>query len=244
MNLKIFKLRSGEELICQVVEETKTKIKIINPLIFKLSTVLDENGSYDMTVLRDWLSNTTDKTAILPKNHIVMQHEPKQDTIKLYELQLESEKSLKEEIVSRDTDSVKQENFDSMMASQEQIMTDFLNSLFSDYVPQNINKSDTNNPFEFNKPKRKRKNNKNFNLPSPEMNPEEVHNHGIYISMMLPAEAIMNLITAGLLNPEDLLAMIKEIKKKNRFTGDEKNRSDFGNKFSDWNPDPDSQEYK
>lgn len=244
MNLKIFKLRSGEELICQVVEETKTKIKIVNPLIFKLSTVLDEQGSYDMTVLRDWLAHTNDKTAILPKNHIVMQYDPKEDTIKLYELQLESEKTLKEEIVSRDIDTTQQENFDSMMASQEQIMSDFLNSLFSDYVPQNLPKSDTTNPFNGNSPKRKRKKNKNHHLPSPEMNPEEVHNHGIYVSMMLPAEAIMNLITAGLLNPEDLLAMIKEIKKKNRFTGDEKNRSDFGNKFSDWNPDPDSEEYK
>ncbi len=62
--------------------------------------------------------------------------------------------------------------------------------------------------------------------------------------MMIPSEAIMNLITSGLLNPEDLLKMIKEVKKKNRFTGDEKHRTDFGNKLSDWNPDPGSDEYK
>ena len=54
----------------------------------------------------------------------------------------------------------------------------------------------------------------------------------------------MNLVTSGMLNPEDLLKMVKEVKKKNRFTGDEKNRTDFGNKFSDWNPDPGSDEYK
>lgn len=246
MNLKIFKLRSGEELICQVLEETKTKIKVVNPFIFKLSTVLDEQGSYDMTVLRDWLSQSNDKNATIPKNHIVMQYDPKGDTVKLYNLQLESEKNLKEEIVSMDRDIQKeQKEFDSMMTTQEEIMHDFLNSLFSDYVPHNMPMNEMPKlSHPSNMPKRKRRKNKNYNIPSPEMNPEEMNSHGIYISMMIPAEAIMNLITAGLLNPEDLLAMIKEIKKKNRFTGDEKNRSDFGNKFSDWNPDPDSGEYK
>ena len=61
--------------------------------------------------------------------------------------------------------------------------------------------------------------------------------------MVIPPEAIMNLITSGILEPDMLLKMIDEIKKRNKFTGDEKGREDFGNQFSDWNPDPLSDDY-
>lgn len=236
MNLQIFKLRSGEEIICQIVEETKTKITVSNPLIFKSSTMSDKHGSYDMTVLRDWLAQTNNKTISIPKNHIVVQYEPKDDTKKLYELQLESEKTLEESIVSTDGDKMP-------MSSDENLFQDFLNAILQDAVqhPDHedpwANLNDTT--FKQMSPKkRKRK------QPVNEISPGELDRHGIYVTMMIPSEAIMNLITSGLLNPDDLLKMVKEVKKKNRFTGDEKNRNDFGNKFSDWNPDPGSDEYK
>ena len=100
------------------------------------------------------------------------------------------------------------------------------------------------NPYESARPRPRRRKSHNNEMPSPEMNPREMDRHGIYVSMMLPSEAIMNLITAGLLDPKDMLRMIKEVKRKNRFTGDEKERKDFGSKYSDWNPDPSSEEYK
>jgi hypothetical protein len=53
----------------------------------------------------------------------------------------------------------------------------------------------------------------------------------------------MNMITSGVIKPQVLLDMIEEVKKRNRFTGDEKDRKDFGDKFSDWNPDPNSEDY-
>jgi hypothetical protein len=235
MNLQIFRLRSGEELICQVLEETKTKIKISHPFVFKSTSMSDQQGSYDMTVLRDWLAQTNDKTVSIPKNHIVLQYEPKQDTVQLYNLQLESEKTLEEKIVSAD-EPVGMEQ----MPAQEQIFQDFLNAIlqdtadhFSDFMNPGFNLKDTT-------PKRR----KRKHVPQTEIAPGELDRHGIYVTMMIPSEAIMNLITAGILNPEDLLKMIKEVKKKNRFTGDEKNRTDFGNKLTDWNPDPGSDEYK
>lgn len=237
MNLQIFKLRSGEELICQVVEETKTKIKVINPFIFKSSTMSDKHGSYDMTVLRDWLAQTNDKTVSIPKNHIVMQYEPKDDTKKLYELQLESEKSLEESIVTTDS----QQKLPS--PAEENLFQDFLNAILQDtqHVHPDDNWQDMNNfiPKSLSPRKRRKK-----PQPVTEFEPGELDRHGIYVTMMIPSEAIMNLITSGLLSPDDLLKMVKEVKKKNRFTGDEKKRNDFGNKFSDWNPDPGSDEYK
>lgn len=235
MNLQIFRLRSGEELICQVIEETKTKIKISNPFYFKSSTMTDQHGSYDMTILRDWLAQTNDKTVSIPKNHIVLQYEPKEDTKKLYFLQLDSEKELEEKIVSSDTPPASD-------IESQQVFQDFMNAILQDAASQ----MDYTNADPFlndSTPKRKKKR-KNQSFAHPEIEPGELDRHGIYVTMMIPSEAIMNLVTSGMLNPEDLLKMVKEVKKKNRFTGDEKNRTDFGNKFSDWNPDPGSDEYK
>jgi hypothetical protein len=238
MNLKILKLRSGEELICQVLEVTKTKIKIINPFIFKTTTMADKMGSYDMTLLRDWLHNSEDKTASIPKNHIILEYEPKEDTKKLYNLQLESDKFIEEKIVSSDDEmNISPQD---VFPSQENILEDFIQAIMND-MPAN------QNDYSWNKenlklPKKSNKRKKS--MPSPEMNSSEMDRHGIYVNMMIPAEAIMNLITSGILNPGDLLKMIDEVKKKNRFTGDEKHREDFGNKLSDWNPDPKSDDYK
>lgn len=237
MNLQIFKLRSGEELICQVIEETKTKFKVSNPFIFKSSTMSDKHGSYDMTVLRDWLAQTNNKTVSIPKNHIVMQYEPKEDTKKLYELQLESEKTLEESIVSADS----QQKMPT--PAEENVFQDFLNAILQDAQQQMHSDDPWQDMHDFTpkglSPRKRRK-----KQPVTEYEPGELDRHGIYVTMMIPSEAIMNLVTSGLLNPEDLLKMIKEVKKKNRFTGDEKKRGDFGNKFSDWNPDPGSDEYK
>jgi hypothetical protein len=67
--------------------------------------------------------------------------------------------------------------------------------------------------------------------------------HMILMQFYIPSEAIMNLLTSGMLDPKVLKRMIKDVKKKNNFTGDETDRADFGNKSSDWNPDPQSDDY-
>lgn len=235
MNLKIFKLRSGEEIICQVIEELKTKYKILNPLVFKSTSSFDQHGSYDMTILRDWLEHTDVKTITIPKNHIALEMVPNDDTVNLYNLQLKSEKEITEKIV----DIQNEQNVNELNGILDSILGDIMQSMQSQHEHEELS---------WNKPKRKHKLRKphsnQFSLPSPEMNPGEMDRHGIYVSMMIPAEALMNLITSGLLNPKDLLKMINEVKKKNRFTGDETDRQDFGNKLSDWNPNPDSNDYK
>ena len=95
--------------------------------------------------------------------------------------------------------------------------------------------------------RRKRRKSSDKRPPVPDFDsliPEELKSRPmIYLSMVIPPETIMNLVTAGILDPEQLLQMIEEVKKKNNFTGDEKKRDDFGNKLSDWNPDPQSDDY-
>lgn len=238
MNLKIFKLRSGEEIICHVVSQTKTKVKIKDPLIFKSTTSFDSKGSYDVTILRDWLHNSELKEIEIPKNHVAIEIIPTSETVKLYTLQLDSERSVQNNIVSIDESEMTKE-----LENTEQAMNDFLGAMLSDLAKQDMDYA-MEDPFLSAPKGKKRPKTRRSNTPSPEISEGELDRHGIYVSLMIPSEAIMNLITAGLLSPKDLLRMIKEVKKKNRFTGDETDRTDFGNKLSDWNPDPGSDEYK
>ena len=97
MNIKIFRLRSGEEIITEVVNETKKIFSLKNPMIFKTNLINSPMGTpFDMTVLKDWLANTTAKETTIPKNHVLNTFEPTDDSLKLYNLQLNSEVEKKE----------------------------------------------------------------------------------------------------------------------------------------------------
>ncbi len=241
MNIKIFRLRSGEEIITEVVKETKKIFSLKNPMIFKTNLINSPLGTpFDMTVLKDWLENTTTKETTIPKNHIINVYDPTDNSLKLYNLQLNSEIE-KQEIVK--TKSLSEQN------KETELFEEFLSSILSDVTESFDSKIapnvETNDPFEsdYQPKKRRRKSKRRQSSVSPEMNDEELERSGIYISMMIPGESIMNLVTAGILSPKDLLKMINETKKRNRFTGDEKERKDFGNEFTDWNPDPKSDDY-
>lgn len=244
MNIKIFRLRSGEEIIAEILNETKKLFNLKNPMLFKTNLINSPLGTpFDMTVLKDWLANTTTKETSIPKNHIINSYEPTEESLKLYNLQLNSNIE-KQEIVK--TKSVSEKN------KESDLFEEFLGSILND-ISDNFNHFDqklssnmeTNDPYteEYMPKKKKRRSKRRPSNVSPEMNDEELERSGIYISMMIPGETIMNLVTSGILSPKDLIKMINETKKRNRFTGDEKERKDFGNEFTDWNPDPKSDDY-
>ena len=245
MNLKILKLRSGEELACQVIEENDSTLKVFKPMVFKTLSSFDPSGMpYDMITLHDWLMNTDDKTIDMPTNHIVISTIPNDDTVKLYEVESSRE---------FDKDNIKTTLTENTMTDQSQDLSKITESnMFSDMVRDMIQSTfDMEDNYEDSQPpRRKRKktrrdrdSRKKSNLPPDMMDESELDRHMIMMQLYIPAESIMNLITSGVIQPQVLLDMIEEVKKRNRFTGDEKTRKDFGDKLSDWNPDPESVEY-
>jgi hypothetical protein len=232
MNLKILKLRSGEEIACQVLEENETSMKVFQPMLFKTSSSLDLMGRHvDITTLHDWLVNTDDKNVAIPTNHIAFVSVPNKETTKLYILESEKEfdpKNFKTKVKETPSEDMLSDAFP-------------LTEMLEDLINNSSNLMD-NYKDPPKKSKRKRKE-KKLNLPPDMTDENELDRHMIMMQMYIPAESIMNLITSGVLDPKVLLNMIDEIKKRNRFTGDEKDRKDFGNTFSDWNPDPNSTDY-
>ena len=65
----------------------------------------------------------------------------------------------------------------------------------------------------------------------------------ITMSMMLPPEALLSLVEAGLIDVEDVLDLIENLNgkvKRTKYNGNDEERQqeeDFGNKFTDWSPD-------
>jgi hypothetical protein len=233
MNIKILKLRSGEEIACQVLEENDTKMKISKPMLFKTSSSQDLLGrTIDITTLHDWLINTDNKDVEIPVNHIAFISEPSKDSAKLYEME-----SAKEFNPDNFKTSIKEDHPLDMPSNLDAI--DELNT-FGTFLEDLLKNS--SNLMEPKEPKRKKKKKKEY-LPPDMTDENELDRHMIMMQLYIPAESIMNMVTSGMLDPKVLLKMVEEVKKRNRFTGDEKDREDFGNKFSDWNPDPNSDDY-
>lgn len=235
MNYKILKLSNGEELIADV-EEHSDSFLIHKPMVFLTSTMTDMNGiPVDVTFLKDWLNNSDNKTITVLKDRVVAITDASKKTIEYYDIEKNKNNTEKKEISDEDMKNFI-ENVDKMVED-----------LFQAKQEEQFNEYDQMTPFEEyeDQMERKRRKRRKKKKESPfNMIPKELRDRPmIYLNMVIPPEAIMNLISAGILDIEMMQTMIDEIKKKNKFTGDEKTRKDFGNKFSDWNPDPKSDDY-
>jgi hypothetical protein len=203
-----------------------------------LSTFNDEGMPCDVTTLHDWLINMDDKNVSLPMNHVAFISEPNKDTKKLYEMESvkEFDKNTYKSTIEENESTPKSKS------KQNDLPNNIDTDIFGMFLEQIINQSMEKEPEPRNIPKRKRKPKKEY-LPPDMTDESELDRHMIMMQLYIPAESIMNMLTSGLLDPKVLLDMIKEVKKRNKFTGDEKDRGDFGTKFTDWNPDPKSDDY-
>jgi hypothetical protein len=235
MGYKILKLNNGEELIGSVVEN-ETSLLIERPMVFISSTMSGNNGmAVDVTFLRDWLHNSDDKTIEIKKDRIVAIIEPSKKCSSIYDGEKEREDNEKKPV----DESQMKTNIENMSNEVGDFLDSFLNELNSDISQDYLHAVDE----EMRNKRRKKRRKKKEVLKNP-MIPDELKERPmLYLNMVIPPEAIMNLITSGILEPDMLLKMIDEIKKRNKFTGDEKGREDFGNQFSDWNPDQLSDDY-
>jgi hypothetical protein len=245
MNYKIIKLNNGEEIIANVQENTESII-VDRPMVFVTSTMTDPVGRpVDVTFLKDWLSHSDNKTIEIEKNKVVMMAEAGKKSIEFYDMEINKNTETVETIVDGD-----QQPLDEFIEEMDRIMNSFLEGDSSVLDPNQSLRDEVDenyaNEYEEQEQKRRRKRKKKKKKTSMEnMIPEELQDRPmIYLNMIIPPEAIMNMVSSGIIDPDVLQEMIDQVKKRNKFTGDEKDRKDFGNKLTDWNPDPSSDDYK
>ncbi len=89
--LRVFKLRSGEEIIAKVAGKSKDKIKLQRPMriVENYQTDPFTGAKKQFVFFTNWLGNTTELAADIPLDFIVVELSPDPDMISLYSRQME-----------------------------------------------------------------------------------------------------------------------------------------------------------
>lgn len=249
----LFKLKSGEEVIAHIVKKTKLKYIVENPYIFKMSTVVHPVTiqAHEIVTIHDWLKLSETKTSDIPTNHIVYVVSPSTETKNIYIKELSKKTNKKKTTLAPKPDKTPHvsNNLNKKDKITDEEMQNLLKDMFGSIFETKGSNDENSLPFEvedmgttpeeFNKnpidlynelfpPKDKRKS-KNIPL--------------VQMSLLFPPEVMIDLMESGLINVNDVNKIAKEVKRKLKWTGDERHRTDFGNKSTDWNSNPNSDDY-
>jgi len=234
---KVIKLRSGEELIAEIASSENDKVTLLKPMVFKSIVLPDPMGMpKEGIVLKNWLAFGNQTETTIPSDFIATILEPTQDVVSYYLAEKEKQGGYEKTPLDEFTNQIKPKitpEQDMSAADYEDMISEMFDTIFNGMTEPKKNDS---------KPGKKKKKAK-----------EEV----IHMSMVFSPQALAFMINEGMIDPRDIMDMIKHFnldkpkKKKNnresindqKYTGEQKDREDFGNKWTDWNPDPSSDEY-
>lgn len=234
-NYKVIKLRSGEELIAQIMGSEEGKVTLLRPMIFKTVIIQDPTGlPREGIVLKNWLAFGDQKETTIPSDFIATTLEPTKDVVTYYLAEKDRddvtyEKTPVEQFANQKKEIEKPANVE----DYENMLSELFGQIFNDLEQDKTDQ-----------PKKKRKKEKKEDI--------------IHMSMVFSPQVLAHMINEGLIDPRDIMDMIRHFnldkpkKRKNnresindqKFTGEQKDRKDFGNKWTDWNPDPKSDDYK
>ena len=231
---RILKLRSGEEIIAKKCGQTKDKMILQRPMILMTKFKIDpySGRQRELTTLKNWLSNTKEIQAKIPKDFIATFLIPENDVVELYSLEKEKEDiddRLERQILKSNPEDVKNDNDiqnmnknleDTLNIMKEQIELnpDFIDEIINGDLLDELNDEKYENDVD------------------------EMKNV-ITLTMFLPPEALIPMVNAGMLNPKDIKKLIDSLSSKDKndqYLGDDKNRQkekDFGNDWRDWSSD-------
>ena len=223
---KLYKLRSGEEIVSKVVSATSKKVTLFRPMQVKMSTLLDRNSGMtrDIVLLRRWLDNTFEINCELPLDYVALELKPTPDLISRYLMELEREDAYYDAM--RDMEDTKKEEGDEPQSSE------FLERLMSDLE----NLKEMNDSVE--------------EMMQPEDIEEENH---IMMNFLLPPEIFLNIMNtinedaeadSDEFNMSDLQSFLKRLREHKRTNSPIRRKDDatdfddreIEDRFADWDP--------
>jgi len=92
---KILKLKSGEELIANVIKQENNLLFLNFPMVFKTLVIPDPYSGMqkEITVLRDWISYGNENEISIPEDYILTLTGADEDAIELYTKEIEKKMS-------------------------------------------------------------------------------------------------------------------------------------------------------
>lgn len=185
---RLFKLRSGEEVLGLLSGENDSTISILKPMVIKTHISPDPLGvTREITVLRNWLEFTDQEYIDLPRDHIASVLMPSESTVILYQKSVRTEENYKESL--RQAEEKKKETMQNPDSLQ-----DMFKSLFDEIIEMDSKEPEIKNPL-MNQPP----------MPFPFMNPNT--NVGMFFS--IPPDVFQEMIENGLLD-FDMFGALKD----------------------------------
>lgn len=185
---RLFKLRSGEEVLGLLSGENDSTISILKPMVVKTHISPDPLGvTREITVLRNWLEFTDQEYIDLPRDHIASVLMPSESTVVLYQKSVRTEENYKESL--RQAKEKKKE----IMQNPDSLQ-DMFKSLFDEIIEMD-SEPPINNPLAKTPP----------SMPFPFMNPNT--NVGMFFS--IPPDIFQEMIENGLLD-FDMFGALKD----------------------------------
>lgn len=185
---RLFKLRSGEEVLGLLSGENDSTISILKPMVIKTHISPDPLGvTREITVLRNWLEFTDQEYIDLPRDHIASVLMPSESTVVLYQKSVRTEENYKESL--KQAEEKKKETMQNPDSLQ-----DMFKSLFDEIIEMD-SEPPINNPLAKTPP----------SMPFPFMNPNT--NVGMFFS--IPPDVFQDMIENGLLD-FDMFGALKD----------------------------------
>jgi len=234
---RIIKLTSGEEIIAKMKGSDDKKMTVERPMVFRSTQAFDILGNQkEVTFLKNWLGYSNEIQAKISKESILTILKPDSDVIVLYDKEKEREDT---------KDSPTKFNMGGLgdMVNGKKPPTSKLDDIIKN--EENFSPDDYLKKFGFDPDQISNIMDQFFGEPNPDemIDEKEIVN----LNISFDAKIIKTLVDNDIIPPEYLLNLIEKFENRETisddFTGDEKEREDFGNKWSDWNQDPNSDDY-
>ena len=86
---KVLKLRSGDDIIAQLIKNTKEFIRLERPMVIKVMHYVEPMSAMkrETIILYDWMKTTTSNNIDMPRDHILGIYDANPDIIDAYDMQ-------------------------------------------------------------------------------------------------------------------------------------------------------------
>ena len=254
--LRVFKLRSGEEIIAKIAARPRGKFTLERPMRINYSVVADPFTGLKKSVLyfTDWLGGAVELQVDIPRAFVLLELTPDPDMERLYSTQSDAQDQFK----ASGTGGVEPDVDPVIPPPTEEELKKLDALLESMGIPKLGEETKTHFPEDANAPKPPK-----ANLPPPFPPFFPPKQKGILFSFSIPNDVLNEWIENGIMDymkecMEDFMdiemmdSMMKPKKKKpavpkkqkpskgkgewNPPTDDRSKSSDYGNKIDDWSP--------
>lgn len=141
---RILKLQSGEEIITRITKREKGKVSMELPMAFHSVLMSDPYTGMqkEITILKDWVSYTSDKYVKIPESLVIAYSDPMKEAVSLYEKEKEKKEKSKGKREIKNLDSFKKDMQRDAQAGIQDIMNKMMDQIpFDEINPDDIDKA-------------------------------------------------------------------------------------------------------